>query len=187
MKYVKEIIPYVVIILVIILLRTFIITPVQVDGPSMDDTLNNGELLLLSKISYITKEIERFDIVVINTGDSEIIKRVIGLPGEEVEYKDNVLYINGEEIEDDYASNETSDFTIKDICNAGLRKDAIVSDQDVEKECTYTTIPEGYYLVLGDNRKISADSRYYGLIKEEDIVGKTIFRIWPLDKFGQIK
>lgn len=88
-KIIKEIIPYIVIIILVILIRTFLFTPVVVVGDSMVPTLSNSQILLLDKITYRFKEIERFDIVVIDIGKSEIIKRVIGLPGEKVEYKEN--------------------------------------------------------------------------------------------------
>ena len=92
-KIVKEIIPYIIIIIVVVLIRTFLFTPVVVVGDSMVPTLENKQILLLDKITYKFKEIKRFDIVVIDTGKSEIIKRIIGLPGETVEYKDNLLYM----------------------------------------------------------------------------------------------
>lgn len=176
-KFVKEIIPYIIIIVVVVLIRSFIITPVEVDGASMENTLHDGELLLLSKISYKVSDIKRFDIVVINKGNDKVVKRVIGLPGDKVEYVDNKLYINDEEVKDIYAKNATEDFDIKDIC---------MVKEDVE-DCTYDTVLKGTYLVLGDNRLVSADSRANGFIKEEDIVGKAVFRIWPLNKIGFIK
>lgn len=175
-KIIKEIIPYIIIIVVVILLRTFIITPVEVDGSSMEDTLHDNELLLLSKITYAVSDIKRFDIVVIDKGEEKVVKRVIGLPGDEIEYRENMLFINGERVEDIYAKNETNDFDVKDIC---LIKDNI-------ENCNYKKIPEGKYIVLGDNRTISADSRINGFIDEKDILGKAIFRIWPLNKLGLI-
>lgn len=175
-KFVKEIIPYIIIIVVVVLIRSFIITPVEVDGASMENTLHDGELLLLSKISYKVSDIKRFDIVVINKGNDKVVKRIIGLPGDKVEYVDNKLYINDEEVKDIYAKNATEDFDIKDIC---------MVKEDIE-DCTYDKVPEGTYLVLGDNRLVSADSRSNGFIKKEDIVGKAVFRIWPLNKIGFI-
>ena len=86
---------YLLIIVCVILIRIFFIDPVRVDGGSMDTTLANGQIMILNKIVYKRNDIKRFDIVVIDEGDKAIIKRVIGLPGETVEYKDNKLYING--------------------------------------------------------------------------------------------
>jgi signal peptidase I len=179
-KFLKELYPYVIIVVVVILIRTFIATPVVVNGPSMETTLYNGEILILNKLSKTIGELERFDIVVVNdTKDNElIIKRIIGLPGDKVEYIDNKLYINEELIEDDYAYGQTDSFDISDICVASGNK---------KSNCDYDTVPQGYYLVLGDNREVSYDSRKLGFIKEEDIKGTTSLRIWPLTKIGLVK
>jgi len=163
----KELYPYIVIMIVVMLFRTFIATPVRVDGISMVDTLHDGEILILNKLD---KSYKRFDIVVINYGDTKIVKRIIGLPGENIEYKDNELYINNSKIEDK-AIARTNDFTLKGIYD-GLEK-----------------IPDDYYFVMGDNRvgQNSADSRYaeIGLIKKSDIVGTTTIRLFPFNKFGK--
>lgn len=159
MKIVKEIIPYLIIIVVVILIRTFIITPVRVDGASMNKTLENGQILLLYKLGSI----KRFDIVVLDEEieDEIIIKRIIGMPNDTVEIKNGVLYINDKEIEEEYAYGETSDY------------DKI-------------TLGDDEYFILGDNRPISKDSRYFGPVKKDEIIGKVIFRLWPINKFGTI-
>ena len=113
-NFIKELIPYVIIVILVVFIRSFIITPVIVRGDSMDDTLIDGEVLFLSKISYRVGEIKRFDIVVIRDGDNDlIIKRVIGLPGDNVKYRDNVLYINGKKYKDIYANGKTEDFDLQ--------------------------------------------------------------------------
>lgn len=168
-KIMKEWGTYIVIIIVIILIRSFIITPIIVKGASMEPTLKENEVLFLSKISYKNHQPKRFDIVVVDTGNDLIIKRIIGLPGEKVEYKNNKLYINDKQIDDPYPKNNTEDFNLEEICE--IRNDNCV-----------TIIPEDKYLVLGDNRKISADSRAKGLFKKEEIKGKVVFRLWPLNK-----
>jgi len=173
-EFVKEWIPYIVIIIVILLLRTYIITPVIVKGTSMEPNFIENEVLFLSKISYKIKEINRFDVVVVNEGNDLIIKRVIGLPGEKVEYKNNVLYVNGEVVEDKYEKDDTDDFDLEEICIRG------------GDNCT-TIIPDDKYLVLGDNRKVSADSRSKGLFDSDEIEGRIVFRLWPLTKIGIIK
>lgn len=173
---IKELIPYIIIVIVVMLIRTYLVTPVIVSGDSMYPTLKENEILLLSKITYRVSDIKRFDIVVINvnkdlaTGKklkTKIIKRVIGLPGEYVEYKDNILYIDGKELDNDY-NFETKDFSLEDLS-------------------IYNKIPEDKYLVLGDNRSVSADSRSIGLIDKKDISGKAIFRIWPITKLSKVK
>lgn len=159
-KFIKELIPYIIIIIVVVLIRTYIITPVIVVGDSMVPTLEDNQILLLNKIDYRFNEIERYDIVVVKVGKSEIIKRVIGLPGENIEYRNNTLYIDGHETETDYDF-DTEDFTLKSICNCDK-------------------IPQDKYLVLGDNRMVSSDSRIIGLIDKEDIEGSVQISIWPI-------
>lgn len=163
MKLVKELIPYIIIIIVVVLIRSFIITPVKVDGPSMEKTLYDGDILLLEKYD---KDYERFDVVVLKYNNDKLVKRVIGLPGDRVEYKHDTLYINGEEIEESFIDEKTENFSLKEL--------------------GYNVIPEGYYFVVGDNRNNSLDSRYIGLIKKDDIEGKVIFRIFPFKSFGKI-
>lgn len=159
-KFIKELIPYVVIVIVVVLIRSFLVTPVIVSGDSMVPTLKNKQLLLLNKINYKLNDIERFDIVVIKIDNKEIIKRVIGLPGENILYRSNTLYIDGHELENDYDF-DTEDFSLKTICNC-------------------ERIPEDKYLVLGDNRAVSADSRIIGLIDKKDIEGNVNISLWPI-------
>ena len=159
-KFIKELIPYIVIVIVVVLIRTFIATPVIVSGDSMVPTLKNKQLLLLNKINYKINDINRFDVVVINLDNKEIIKRVIGLPGEDILYRSNKLYVDGHEVENDY-NFDTDDFSLKMICNC-------------------TKIPEDKYLVLGDNRAVSADSRIIGLIDKQDIEGNVNVSLWPI-------
>ena len=174
-SFMKEWGSYIIIVIAIILLRSYIITPVIVRGDSMYDTLEDGEVLILSKISYRIHDIKRFDVLVIKDKNREyIIKRVIGLPGDTIEYKDDVLYINGKEYKKRFTKDKTEDFTLEDICK--------INDDDCDG-----TIPDDMYLVLGDNRDVSADSRVKGLIKKDQIIGKTIFRIWPLTRLNIVK
>ena len=166
-EFIKEIYPYVIIIVLVILIRTFIVTPVIVSGDSMLPNLENKELLIVRKIGYNSNNIKRFDIVVVKDGENEIIKRVIGLPGEHISYKNNKLYVNDEYIEEPYKFRDTYDINLEEIC-------------------TSSSIDEKKYLVLGDNRPISKDSRTIGLIDEKNILGKAEFRIWPINKIGSI-
>lgn len=140
----------------------------------MYKTLKDGEALLLSKISYKLEAIKRFDIVVIKDIDNDlIIKRVIGLPGDTVKYEEDTLYINDKPIKEDYTNYIMDDFDVDDICKInGLKCNNV--------------IPKDMYLVLGDNREVSADSRVKGLIKNKQILGKAVFRIWPLNKISKV-
>ncbi|MBQ9181654.1 MAG: signal peptidase I [Bacilli bacterium] len=164
MKIIKEIVPYLVVIVLVILVRTFIVTPVRVDGSSMYSTLSNNDLLLLKKYD---KSYDRFDIVVFKYNNKRLIKRVIGLPGEHVKYQNNKLYINNKLVTDNYGNGKTYDFDLSEL--------------------NYETIPKGYYFVLGDNRQNSSDSRMIGLVSEKDILGIADIRFFPFTKIGKIK
>lgn len=163
MEKLKDSISFIVIILTIILVRLFIVTPVRVDGPSMNDTLHDGDILLLDKYD---NKYERFEIVVFNYNGERLIKRVIGLPGEVISYKNNKLYINGNEIEDNYGLGYTENFELKDL--------------------NLTKIPDNEYLVMGDNRNDSLDSRYFGTISKDKILGSVKYRLFPFNKFGKV-
>ena len=104
--------PYLIIVLVVVLIRTFIVTTGVVNGESMEDTLYDGDFVLVNKIGLLFG-IERFNIVVIDFEGDTLIKRVIGLPGETVKYADNKLYINNKEVETPIEFEVTDDFTLK--------------------------------------------------------------------------
>ncbi len=156
---------YVFLIVLVIFIRTFIVTPVRVNGTSMYPTLKNGEIMLLNKITYRFNNIKRFDIVVINTQDDKIIKRVIGLPGETLKFENNVLYINGQEVKETFLKEETKDFDIRNL--------------------SYDKIPSDCYFVMGDNRDNSKDSRMIGCVKKKQITGKANLVIFPLKDKGR--
>ena len=156
-KFVKEYLPYVLILLVIILLRIYVVTPVTVDGNSMNDTLYPNDLMLLFKVGNI----ERYDIVVANHDNKKLIKRVIGMPNDKIKCVSGILYINNEEDTSDYGYGENIDFP-----------EYILKDDE--------------YFLIGDNRSDSFDSRYFGPVKKEDIVGKANFIIFPFNRFGSV-
>lgn len=161
MRFIKESIPYLAIILLVITIRTFIVTPVIVRGDSMYPTLDGNEVMLLKK--YDTNY-ERFDIVVINKsveGDN-LIKRVIGLPNETIRYKNGLLYINDNLVDDTYAYGETENF------------------QEI-------TLGDDEYFVMGDNRRVSLDSRIIGVIKKDEVEGTVGPIVYPFNKVGFVK
>ena len=132
----------------------------------MVPTLLDGDIMILDKIGYRINGLKRFDIVVIKYNNEKIIKRVIGLPGDYIEYNDNILYVNGKEIKEEYKRDITNNFSLKDL--------------------GYEKIPENKYLVLGDNRSISKDSRIIGLIDKEDIEGYTGIIVFPFKRIGNV-
>lgn len=157
-NYVKEFLPYFVIILVVVFIKIFIVSPIRVNGTSMNPTLNNKDIMLLDEISYRFSDIERFDIVVVKEENEYLIKRVIGLPGEKVEYKDNKLYIDDKYVKEDFKHKETMDFS--------------------------TTLEKDEYFIMGDNRTNSTDSRIFGPVFRDEIMGKTSLTILPFSRFG---
>ena len=169
MNVFKEIMSYVIIIVVVVLIRTFIVTPVKVDGPSMYPSLKNNDILLLKKYD---KSYNRFDIISFKHGKDKLVKRIIALPGEKIKISvthvgDNSvskIYINGQLLEENYG--------YEPIKNAGIAANEI-------------TLGEDEYFVLGDNRNISSDSRYFGVIKKSDIKGISNFRLFPFNSFGK--
>ena len=160
-KLIKEYLPYILILIGVILIKRFIISPIRVKGQSMMNTLHNGDIMILNIVGYRFEDIKRFDIVVIKEDNEYLIKRVIGLPGEIIEYKDNELYVNGEKIKENYGKGNTEDFTVK--------------------------VKKNSYFVLGDNRENSMDSRVFGSFPEKEILGKTSLTIFPFNRLGTKK
>lgn len=149
------------------LLNEYIIQPTQVEGISMEDSLHNGEHLLMDKLSYRFHDPERFDIVIFPFEEGVYyIKRIIGLPGETIQIKDGQVYIDGALLEEDVYGNTM-------IQNAGRAAEEVVLGEDE-------------YFLLGDNRDNSFDSRYevVGNIKKEQFIGKAFFRLYPFDQIG---
>lgn len=151
-------------------IRYFLFTPIVVEGDSMLPTLESGDRMIVNKLGSP----ERFDIVVFHAPEGEdYIKRVIGVPGDHVEYIDDQLYINGEPIDEPYLDEYKSK-----LSEGNFTWDFKLQDLDPELE----EIPEGYYFVMGDNRLDSKDSRHIGIVSEEDLIGKTKIIFWPLNE-----
>lgn len=143
----------------------------QVDGHSMENTLFDGDNLIVDKISYRFTDPKRFDIIVFPyhyKEDTYYIKRIIGLPGETVQIQDGEIYIDGALLEEDYGK-ET-------MLTSGRAADQIQLGEDE-------------YFVLGDNRNHSEDSRFddVGNIERSEIIGRAFIRIWPFERFGLLK
>lgn len=159
----------------LIFLRQHAFTPVIVKGDSMDPTLHDGERVIALK----NKEISRFDVVTFKAPDEpgkNYIKRVIGLPGEKIEYVNDVLYVNGTAYEEPYLEEYKDKLTDNELLTEDFTMDLFQVSE----------IPEGKLLVLGDNRKISKDSRIIGLIDQSALLGDVKLIFWPLDEFGMI-
>ena len=182
----------------IILSRIYLWTPVRVDGHSMDPTLADSEyLLVINKLP-----IDRFDIVVASETENgktkEIVKRVIGLPGETIEYKNDVLYINGKETDEPYLKEYIQKFKEDKLQSTysgkGFEENGELFRQmaqiaeaftvDKDGSATFTKkLLDDEYLLLGDDRIVSKDSRQVGAFKKDQIKGEAVLRLWPLLPF----
>ncbi|HOA80351.1 MAG TPA: signal peptidase I [Defluviitaleaceae bacterium] len=160
-----------IIIVVVLLVRFFIFENTRVIGPSMEPTLHDGDILMVSKFEYFFTNPERGEVIVFPyKGDpsKHYIKRIIGLPGELIDIRDGEVYINGELLEEDY----------------------ILSDMETRGDIEFPyIIPSDTYFVMGDNRNNSSDSRYQdvGTIEKDKIIGHAVFRLWPVNQIGIIK
>lgn len=150
--------------------RHFLFSPFTVLGESMTPTFQDHDRILVNK----TSEIQRFDMIVFQAPDADdrYIKRVIGVPGDDVEVKDDMLYINGREYDEPYLKKEeilfgnfTGDFTLEELTGEGK-------------------VPNDYFFVLGDNRLNSKDSRIFGFIPENSVIGKVQLRYYPFEEIG---
>jgi len=155
---VKELIPYMIIVVTVVLFRTYIATPVMVDGNSMNPTLKDNNVMILNKLG----KVNRYDIVVVKTNSGNtLIKRVMGLPGETIECIDGKIIVNGNIIED--------------------KTERLTDDFEEVK------IEDGTYFVMGDNRGNSLDSRDLGTVTKDEIKGTSSFVIWPFSNFGKVE
>jgi signal peptidase I len=155
----------VIVIAIVIPIRIFIAQPFIVSGSSMYPTFNNGDYLIVDEISYRFKNPERFDVIIFRYPDNNkkyLIKRVIGLPNETIDIKGNIVtminkeYPNGLILEQPYVKNISKD------------------NQRLE-------LKENEYFVLGDNRSASSDSRYWGAVTKNLIIGKALLRLLPIN------
>lgn len=156
------------------LVITFVGQRTEVEGASMENTLHNGDNLIVDKLSYRFHDPERFDIIVFQfqfQDNTYYIKRIIGLPGETVQIMDDgSIYINGEKLEENY----------------GME---VIKPETIGRAAEPIELGDDEYFVMGDNRNNSSDSRtdMVGNIKRENIIGKAWLRIWPVYDFGVLQ
>ncbi|AXQ77960.1 signal peptidase I [Streptococcus chenjunshii] len=194
-KFIKEWGPFTLLLTVIVLLRLFIFIPVEVDGHSMDPTLAEGDRLIM----VTTAKIQRFDIVVADETEEgetkQVVKRVIGMPGDTVSYTNDVLTINGKEVDEAYLDDYKEKFAQDKLQNTysynvlfqelAAQAEAFTTDADGQTDFT-VQVPEGQYYLLGDDRIVSKDSREVGTFAKSAIAGEVKFRFWPLTNIGII-
>lgn len=158
-------------IVLAVFFRAFFFSTYVVEGKSMMPTLQDGNMLVVNKVSYQVSDLKRLDVIVFHANSEEdYVKRIIGLPGEHIAYRNDTLYVNDKVIEEPYLEGYkkemnghllTGDFTLEDVTGEEV-------------------VPEGFIFVLGDNRLGSWDSRHFGFVKIEQIVGKVDLRYWPI-------
>lgn len=150
---------------------TQFIKPTLVRGDSMYSTLEEGDYLIINRMSYKFKEPKYGDIIVFESDleqddgtSKDLVKRVIGVGGDSVKIENYKVYVNGQELNEPYIHNE-------------------ITEGEID-----TVVPEGKVFVLGDNREISLDSRYdsVGFIDDSDILGKVVVRLYPFNKIGSV-
>ena len=170
-ELIKTVVFFACLALGLFLLRQFVFTPVVVRGHSMDPTLADGERVITLK----NTEINRFDIITFpapDEPDKNYIKRVIGLPGDTIAYKDDTLYINGKEVDEPY---------LDEFKKALTDGQPLTGDFSLKEK-----VPADSYFVLGDNRRNSKDGRVIGFIHKKDTLGEVKFVMWPFSRFGPI-
>jgi len=150
------------------ILLNYFLGAFTVQGDSMKPTLQSRDKLIVWKWK-VNKNLKRFDLVIFYQPDQPqrmLVKRVIALPGETLQIKDNRILINGQELEENYSTN--------------LR-------YEVYQDLAEVKVPPAHYFLLGDNRFISVDSRSFGFVPERYIIGRVIWRYWPLKQIGRVE
>ncbi|MDT8862349.1 signal peptidase I [Alkalihalobacillus sp. MEB130] len=156
-----------------IIIRTFVFTSYEVQGESMSPSVYDGERFIVNKLGYGFTEPNRFDLIVFHANeDEDYIKRIIGLPGDVVSYREDVLYINDVAVQEPFLEQRLAEHKWGSYTN-----DFVVPE----------VVPEGHVFVLGDNRPNSLDSRRLGFIEIEQIVGKVDVRFWPITEAGILR
>lgn len=151
----------------------FIAQPHKVSGSSMFPTLHTGDYIITNKIGYRFNEPKRGQIIVFKNPREEsqdFIKRIIAVPGDTVKVQDGHIFVGNKMLDEPYL-----DSSIITLPGSFLRE-----DQEI-------LVPPDRYIVIGDNRMASSDSREWGFITKEEIIGKTFLRYWPLTTFGMVK
>ncbi|ENQ3078503.1 signal peptidase I [Bacillus sp. JJ864] len=160
------------------IIRQFFFAPILVDGVSMSPTLHDRDRMIVNKIGYHIGEPKRFDIIVFQaTEDKDYIKRIIGLPGDQIEYRNDTLYINGKPYEEPYLDKQKKQ----------LADGPLTYDFKLEEITGKTTVPKGELFVLGDNRRFSKDSRTIGTISIDQVIGKANILYWPFEDARIVK
>jgi len=162
-EFIKDSLKYIIFIFVVLIIAIYVIGLQQVVGDSMNPTLMNQDVVIIDKLTYKFIPLKRGDIISFYYDDTKyLVKRIVGLPGESLEIKNNKIYIDGKAINDYVENIKMNDFKLDEL--------------------GYDVIPKNMYFVMGDNRENSLDSRdsRVGLVPKEAIIGKSFIRLWPI-------
>lgn len=158
---------------IFVVVYLFLMQPHEIKGSSMEPNFYNNEYILTDKISYRLHEPQRGDIVIFKAPvnpDVDYIKRVIGLPGDRIKIQSGTVYLNGEKLKEDY-----------------LRDQTYLFPGSFMSEGVEITVPEGKLFLMGDNRPHSSDSRQFGPVALDSIIGRAFFRYWPITALGPLQ
>ncbi|MDA1329468.1 MAG: signal peptidase I [Chloroflexi bacterium] len=151
--------------LVLFLIINFVSTRIRVDGQSMEPTFHDGDYVIVNRLTYRTGDFKRGDVVVFpfpHNREEDFIKRVIALPGDRILIQGGSVFVNDVAIEEDYLAERTLGNMAEEI------------------------VPPGHVFVMGDNRNDSSDSRVWGPLSTDEIIGKAVFRYWPFSNLGTV-
>jgi len=204
-EYAKSFFP---VILVVFVVRSFIVEPFKIPSGSMMPTLLVGDFILVNKFTYglrvpvinhvffEVKHPQRGEVMVFHFPKDpslDYIKRVVGLPGDRIEYRDKHLSINGQPLDVKYDSDYSyvgaglNQINVKRYKEQlGEHRHDILIDENNPIMDGEVTVPEGHYFVMGDNRDNSNDSRFWGFVPESNVVGRAFFVWWSFENFGRI-
>jgi|SRR3989344_3591498 len=158
---------------IFVIIYLFAAQPHLVKGSSMEPNFHNGDYILTEKVSYKFRGPQRGEVIVFkapNRPDADYIKRIIGLPGEKIKVIEGIIYVNGQKLPEQYEPINFQTFSGRFL-----------------QEGQEFTVPENQYFVFGDNRSHSSDSREFGPVDKDFIIGRALIRYWPAPRFGAIK
>lgn len=168
-----------------LVIQAFLVKPYRIPSPSMVDTLEIGDRVLVNRVVYHLKDVDRGDVIVFRyprNRDVVFIKRVAGLPGDVLQAKEGKLYVNGVAQDEPYV-HQTGGVTDPTDPAGGIAGTTMSDPWGLSGEYT---VPEASYFMMGDNRTDSDDSRVWGPVPEDDVIGAAFFIYWPLDRLGSI-
>jgi len=168
-------------VVIALFVRLVLVQAYHIPSASMVPTLEEGDRVVVNRLSYQFGEVERGQVVVFkkpqgSSGQNDLIKRIIGLPGETIRFADNQVYVNGLRLEEPYLAEQDS--TRPRLTIPGCAQTTPAPDTCV--------VPEGTIFMMGDNRLGSSDSRVFGPIEIDSVVGRAFLRVWPLNNLGEL-